>query len=81
MIISVCVGSSCHLKNSYGVIALFKEAITKHQLEDKVELKASFCLNNCINGVSVKIDDAPCQGVSLNDFDTFFNDKVTQKVK
>lgn len=80
MVVSVCVGSSCHLKNSYGLIALFKEAITKHQLEDKVELKASFCLNNCINGVSVKIDDAPCQGVSLENFNAFFNEKIILKV-
>ena len=30
MIISVCVGSSCHLKGSYDVIECFKEALASN---------------------------------------------------
>ncbi len=57
MILSVCVGSSCHLKGSYDVIETFKSQIDKHALADKVELRACFCLGRCSNGVSVKADD------------------------
>ncbi len=46
MTILVCVGSSCHLKGSYDIITLFKERIKKEKLEDKVTLKATFCLGN-----------------------------------
>ncbi|NLZ53082.1 MAG: (2Fe-2S) ferredoxin domain-containing protein, partial [Thermoanaerobacteraceae bacterium] len=46
-IISVCVGSSCHLKGSYDIIRILKDLIKEHNLEDKWELKAEFCCNNC----------------------------------
>ncbi len=57
MVISVCVGSSCHLKGSYDVIEKLKETIKKYNVEDKVELQASFCLGRCAEGVTVKVDD------------------------
>lgn len=80
MIISVCVGSSCHLKHSYQVIDMFKNAIQSHGLENNVELKASFCLNNCMNAVSFKIDEEPCESITLESFDTVFKDKVLRKL-
>lgn len=53
----ICVGSSCHLKGSYQIMKIFQEIIKEKNLEEKVELKASFCLGNCINGVSIKVND------------------------
>jgi hypothetical protein len=49
----ICVGSSCHLKGSYDVIEAFTEEVKKRHLEDKIELKAAFCLGKCgYDGVS-----------------------------
>lgn len=56
MKISVCVGSSCHLKGSYDVIEVLKETVEKYGLSDKVELKASFCLGHCADGVTAGTD-------------------------
>ncbi len=56
MNIKVCVGSSCHLKGSYDVIEAFKEILKKYDVEDLVELQASFCLGYCAQGVTVKLD-------------------------
>ncbi len=80
MVIAVCVGSSCHLKNSYEIIERFKQAIETHSLENTVELKASFCLNNCMNAVSFKIDEGPCKQITLETFDSVFNDLVLRKL-
>lgn len=55
--INVCVGSACHLKGSYDVIDNFKNCIEENKLEDKVILKAAFCLGNCTHAVSVKVND------------------------
>lgn len=55
--LSVCVGSSCHLKGSYDVIETFKSLIEKHGVGNKIELRACFCLGHCSDGVSVKADD------------------------
>ena len=54
MEIKVCVGSSCHLKGSYDVVQKLKKLIEEKNVGDKVELKASFCLGNCSNGVSME---------------------------
>lgn len=54
--IKVCVGSSCHLKGSYDVIESFKQILKKYDVEDVVDLQASFCLGFCAQGVTVKVE-------------------------
>ncbi len=56
MTLKVCVGSSCHLKGSYDVIETLKKVLKKYDVEDLVELQASFCLGACAKGVTVKCD-------------------------
>jgi NADH:ubiquinone oxidoreductase subunit E len=56
MNIKVCVGSSCHLKGSYDVIQALKDILKKYDVEDLVELQASFCLGHCAKGVNVMTD-------------------------
>ncbi|MCR5589120.1 MAG: (2Fe-2S) ferredoxin domain-containing protein [Bacteroidales bacterium] len=60
MTIKVCVGSSCHLKGSYDVIEAFKEVLKKYDVEDLVELQASFCLGHCAKGVTVSCEGEEC---------------------
>ncbi len=81
MTILVCVGSSCHLKGSYEIIELMKEALQKNSLEDKVTLKATFCLGKCgIAGVSIKVDDEIITGVTKENFDNIFAKYVLAKL-
>ena len=54
--LSICVGSSCHLKGSPEVIERCREEIRKRHWEEKVELKAAFCLSCCSHdGVAVRV--------------------------
>jgi len=80
MEIYVCIGSSCHLKGSYDIINRMKERIAECKLEDKVTLKASFCLGCCTDGVSVKFGDQVVTGVSAENFDEIFDRYVLQEV-
>lgn len=57
MTITICIGSSCHLKGSRQVVQDLEALITEHKLSDQVELNGSFCMGDCVNGVSVKIND------------------------
>ena len=50
--VTVCVGSSCHLKGSRKVIMSFNELLKKYGVEDKVALKGSFCMERCGEGVN-----------------------------
>lgn len=57
MKVTVCIGSSCHLKGSKPIIDTLQALVKEHNLEDKVELCGAFCMKNCVNGVSVTIGD------------------------
>lgn len=55
--ITVCVGSSCHLKGSYNVISTFQQMIEEYALHDKLDFKAAFCMKRCGNeGVAVSVN-------------------------
>ena len=57
MEITVCIGSSCHLKGSREVVKQLESLIAEHQLIDKVELNGSFCMGECVDGVCTKINN------------------------
>ena len=38
MKISVCIGSSCHLRGSYDIIQRLKELVARFRLKDQYEL-------------------------------------------
>lgn len=80
MVINVCVGSSCHLKGSYEVVETLKRLIAEQNLGDKIELKASFCLGNCSNGVSMKVDDEFVQNANPENIEQIFNEQIKTKL-
>ena len=55
--VTVCVGSSCHIKGARDLIARFNDFLTQEGIEEKVELKGSFCMELCGEGVNWNIDD------------------------
>lgn len=57
MKITVCIGSSCHIKGSRKVVEKLQTLIAENNLQDKVELGGTFCLNQCQQGVCVMVDD------------------------
>ena len=81
MVISICVGSSCHLKGSYEVVNKFQELIISHKLENIVELKASFCLGKCANdGVSLLINNEFIEGCKPSNIKEIFKEKILDKI-
>ena len=76
MIIQVCIGSACHLKGAYNVINSLQRLIEEKSLQDKVTLKAAFCLGQCSSAVSVQVDDGPILSVCDSNVEQFFNEHV-----
>ena len=84
MTIKVCVGSSCHLKGSYNVIETFKERLKKYDVEDLVDLQASFCLGHCAQGVTVQCetpDTLLLHNVSAENAEELFASQVYQLIQ
>lgn len=80
MKITVCIGSSCHIKGSRQVVQLLQELIEKNNLGDKVELGGTFCMNKCQQGVCVTVDDE-FHSVTQNTVEDFFAKSVKAKVQ
>ncbi|HKM32267.1 MAG TPA: NAD(P)H-dependent oxidoreductase subunit E [Oscillospiraceae bacterium] len=57
MKITVCIGSSCHLKGSRQVVEQLQTLIAQNNLKDSVDLSGTFCMGNCQKGVCVTLDD------------------------
>ena len=55
--ITVCVGSSCHLKGSRQIVEALREMIAEKNLSDKIELAGTFCMGKCDEGVCVTVND------------------------
>jgi NADH:ubiquinone oxidoreductase subunit E len=76
--VTVCVGSSCHIKGARDIIMRFNELLKEHQLEDDVELKGSFCMERCGEGINWQIDNTPITSTDVEDALATFNKKVLE---
>lgn len=79
MKVTVCIGSSCHLKGSRQVVEQLQYLIQKHDLGEKVELGGTFCMSRCQEGVCVTVDDS-FFSVSPETVDGFFRKEILEKV-
>lgn len=79
MKITVCIGSSCHLKGSRGVVENLQRLIADHKLEDKVELSGTFCMGKCQQGVCVTVDEV-FYSVTPDTTEEFFQNAVLARV-
>jgi NADH:ubiquinone oxidoreductase subunit E len=79
MKITVCIGSSCHLKGSRQVVEQLQRLTEQSGLQNEIELCGAFCMGNCTKGVSVKIDDELfC--LKPEDVKSFFEDDVLPRL-
>lgn len=76
MVIQICIGSACHLRGSYDVIEKLKALIAADGLEEKITLKASFCLGRCGEFVTLKADDEFIDGVTPQTVEGIYNSKL-----
>ena len=80
MKVTVCIGSSCHIKGSRKVVEKLQSLISENGLSDKVELSGSFCMGKCRQGVCVTADNE-FYSVSTDDVEAFFKENILNKLK
>ncbi len=79
MKITVCIGSSCHIKGSRQVVEQLQYLISENKVGDKVELSGTFCMNNCQKGVCVTVDDE-IYSVTPDTVKEFFEKNILKRV-
>lgn len=79
MKITVCIGSSCHIKGSRQVVEQLQHLISQNALGDKVELGGTFCMGKCQQGVCVTVDN-DFYSVTPQTVEEFFEKTIKAKV-
>lgn len=79
MKVTVCIGSSCHLKGSRPVVEQLQELVARENLGDKIELGGTFCMGKCQQGVCVTVD-GEFFSVSPETVRTFFETQLKTRV-
>lgn len=79
MKITVCIGSSCHIKGSRHVVERLQALLDENNLNETVDLAGTFCLGQCQQGVCVTVD-GKFFSVTPETVDEFFKNEVMAKV-
>ena len=79
MKVTVCIGSSCHIKGSRPVVERLQERVSQENLGDKIELAGTFCMGKCQQGVCVTVD-GEFFSVSPETVDSFFETEILSRV-
>jgi NADH:ubiquinone oxidoreductase subunit E len=79
MKVTVCIGSSCHLKGSRQVVEKIQSLIDANNVSDKVDLGGTFCMGKCVEGVCVTVD-GDIYSVSPDTADEFFSKEIMAKL-
>ena len=79
MKITVCIGSSCHIKGSRQVVEGLRSLVAANNVGDKVELAGTFCLGKCQMGVCVSIGDEVFS-VTPDTVEEFFANEVMRRL-
>ena len=75
MKITVCIGSSCHIKGSRQVVEQLQYLIKQKGVGDKIELGGTFCMGKCQDGVCVAIGE-DIYSLTPDTVDEFFGEHV-----
>ena len=77
--ITVCIGSSCHIKGSRQVVEAIQQLIADNNVGDKVDLGGTFCMGNCQQGVCVTVNEE-FFSVTPENVEEFFVKEVLARV-
>ncbi len=79
--VTVCVGSSCHIKGARKLIMRLNEMIKQAHLEQQVELQGSFCMERCGEGLNWQIGDKPITSDTVDDAVETFRSEIIKPLK
>ncbi len=74
--VTVCVGSSCHISGARDIIMRFNELLKHDDRKAHIELKGSFCMERCGEGINWQIDDEPVTSINVEEAVKTFTQRV-----
>jgi len=80
MEITICIGSSCHLKGAREIVAKLEAIIEEKGLQDQIHLKGAFCMGKCsVEGVSIRVNEELFY-LKPENTEQFFQDEIVRRL-
>ena len=76
--VTVCVGSSCHIRGSRDLLKRFDEIIKAENLEDRLALVGSFCMERCGEGMNWKFNEEDVTSTSVEEAEETLRSKLAE---
>ena len=77
--VTVCVGSSCHVRGSRVVLKRFAEIIKTEKLDNKVALLGCFCMERCGESMNWKFNDEDISSGSADEAEKTLRSKLAEE--
>ncbi len=72
----LCMGSACHRLGVYEILEKLQALMAAMNLEDRVVLKGHFCLDNCSEGVIIKVRDRHFLNIRPSNVEAMFREEI-----
>jgi predicted metal-binding protein len=79
--LTICVGSSCSIRGSDELAAALEALIERDGVSDQFQIVGAFCMEQCCNGVSLRLDDQQFQGLQPADAESFYYREILPRVR
>jgi len=79
--VTVCVGSSCHVRGSRAVLKRFAEIIESEHLGDQVALIGSFCMERCGERMNWRFNDEDVSSGTVQEAEETLRTKLAEAIK
>jgi len=78
--VKVCTGTSCFLKGSQNILHDLIDEVQKGELQERVDICASFCFEKCDHGPTVSVGGNQIQGCTAAAAKNEINQKLKDKI-
>ena len=78
--VTVCVGSSCHVRGSRALLTRFAQIIKAENLENAVALVGSFCMERCGESMNWKFNEEDISSGSVAEAEETLRSKLLEMV-
>ena len=79
--VTVCVGSSCHIRGSRDLLARFAEILKSGNLDEQVALVGSFCMERCGETMNWMFDNEEISSKSVEEAEQTLRRKLAEVIK
>ena len=79
--VTVCAGSSCHVRGSRTLLKRFMEIVKVENLENEVVLLGSFCMERCGESMNWKFNEEDVSSTTVEEAEETLRSKLGEIIK